>query len=98
MLGRANRLNDALADAGDDGLLGGTADEPIELGAHRHAGTGLELNAVLADAIERGPALRRVGAVDDLRIHADTHSINDITAGDVDGRGRLPRQIHAGLV
>ena len=57
MLGVADGLDDALADAGDDGLLGGAADEAVELGPHRDAGPGLELDAVLADAVERRLAL-----------------------------------------
>ena len=55
VLGRADGLDDALADAGDDRLLGGPADEAVELGPHRDAGPGLELDAVLADAVEHRP-------------------------------------------
>ena len=55
----ADRLDDALADAGDDGFLGGAADEPFELGPHGDAGLGPQLNAVAADGVEELPALRR---------------------------------------
>ncbi len=41
VLGRADGLDDALADAGDDRLLGGPADQAVELGPHRDAGPGL---------------------------------------------------------
>ena len=95
---RADGLDDALADAGDDGFLGGAADEAVELGPHRDAGPGLELNAVLADAVERRPALGRVGAVDDLGVDAGLDGVEDVAAGQVDGGGRPPRQVHAGLV
>ena len=98
MLGRADGLDDALADAGDDGLLRGPADQAIELGPHGDAGPGLELNAVLADAVEGRPALGRVGAVDDLGIDAALDGLVDVAAGQVDGGGRAPGQVHAGLV
>ena len=97
-LGRADGLDDALADAGDDRLLGRPADQPLELGPHRHAGLGPELNAVAADGVEGLPALGRVGAVDDLRIDAGLDGVEDVAAGQVDGGGRLPRQVDAGLV
>ena len=53
VVGRADGLDDALADAGDDRLLGRPADEPFELRPHRHAGLGPQLNAVAADGVER---------------------------------------------
>ena len=98
VLGAADGLDDALADAGDDRLLGGAADQAVELGPHRDAGPGLELNAVLAHAVERGPALGRIGAVDDLGIDAGLDGLEDVAAGQVDGGGDPPGQIHAGLV
>ena len=58
----------------------------------------LQADAVLAHAFEHRLALGRVGAVDDLRIDAGPHGIEDVAAGQVDGGGGPPRQIHAGLV
>src|SRR5206468_2297113 len=84
--------------AGDDRLLGGAADEPFELGPHRDAGAGLELDAVLAHAVERRPALLRVGAVDDLRVHARLDGVEHVAAGQVDGGGDAPGQVDGGLV
>ena len=98
VLGAADGLDDALADAGDDGLLGGPADQAVELGPHRHPRPGLELDAVLADAVERLLALGRVGAVDDLGIDADLDGLEHVAAGQVDGGGHAPGQVHAGLV
>ena len=57
-----------------------------------------KLDAVLADAVERGPALGGVGAVDDLGIDAGLDGVEDVAAGQVDGRRRPPGQVHAGLV
>ena len=51
-VGGADGRHDALANAGDDCLLGGTADELVEVGPHGHASTHLELDAVLGDRIE----------------------------------------------
>ena len=58
-LGRADRIDDAFADAGDDGLVGGTADQAVEVGAHRDLGFDLELDPVLGDAVDRLPARAR---------------------------------------
>src|SRR5439155_26558027 len=93
-----DRLDDTLADAGDDGLLGSTAHQTVELGAHGDAGPGLELNAVAADAVERRPPLGRIGAIDHLRVDAGLDGIEDVAAGEIDGRRNPPGQIDTGLV
>src|SRR5262249_306865 len=61
-------------------------------------GAGLELNAVLADAVKSRTALGRIGAVDHLRIDADHDRVEDVATGEVDGGGNAPGQIEAGLV
>jgi hypothetical protein len=98
VLSAADGLDNTLADAGDDRLLGGATDEAVELRPHGHASTGAKLNAVLADAVERRPALGGVGAVDDLRIDARLDGVEDIATGQIDGGRGAPRQVHAGLV
>ena len=45
----------------------GTADQPVDVGADGDPGLHLELDAVLGHAVDRLPALGRVGAVDHLR-------------------------------
>ena len=98
MLGAADGLDDAFADAGDDRLLRRPADEPIELGPHGDAGAGPQLDAVPAHAVERGPALGRIGAVDHLGIDAALDGFVDVAAREVDGGGDVPGQVDAGLV
>src|SRR5207249_9163915 len=98
MLGAADRFDDSLTDAGNDGFFGGAADETIQLGAHRDAGSGLELDAVLADAVQGRPTLGRIGTVNDLGVDAGFDGVEDVAAGQIDGRGDPPRQIDPGLV
>ncbi len=50
----ADGADDALADAGDDGVLGGAADEAVEVGAHGHAGLDQQADAVLGHGVEHG--------------------------------------------
>ena len=95
---RADGPDDPLADAGDDRLFRGAADEPVELGPHGDASPGPELDAVLADAVERRPALGRIGAVDDLRIDAGADRVEDVAPRQIDGGRDRPRQIDPGLV
>ena len=96
--GRADRVDDALADAGDDRLVGGAADQAVEVGADGHLGFDLELNAVLGDAVDRLAARRGVGAGDDLGIDAGLHGLEHVAAGQVDGGGSLVRQRDIGAV
>ena len=60
-LGRADGVDDALADPGDDRLVGGAADQAVEVGAHGDLGLDLELDAVLGDAVDAfaGPSAGR---------------------------------------
>ena len=94
----ADGRDDALADAGDDRLLRGAADQPLDVRPDRHAGLGPELNAVLGHGVDGLLALFRIGAVDHLRIDAGLNRVEDIASGQVDGRGRLERQIDVGAV
>ncbi len=54
-VGRADGIDDALADARDDRLVGRTADQAVEVGPDGHLRLDLELNAVLGDAVDRLP-------------------------------------------
>ena len=47
---RSDRADDALADSGDDGLFGRTADELFEVGPDRYAGFDFEFDTVLGDS------------------------------------------------
>src|SRR5262249_12507386 len=98
VLGVADGLDDALADAGDDRLLGGPADQAVELRPHGDAGAGLELDAVAADVARGAAAFGRGGAFDALRVEVAVDGLVDVGAGQVDGRGHAPGQVHAGLV
>jgi hypothetical protein len=70
--GRADGGDDALADPGDDRLLGGPADRPVEVDPHRHAGLDPELDAVLGDPVDRRSSPGRVRAVDDAGVDIAT--------------------------
>ena len=61
-LGRADRRDDAFADAGDDRLFRRAADELRQIGAHRHASTNLQLDAVLGDGAERATSCEFAGS------------------------------------
>jgi hypothetical protein len=70
----------------------------LDVRPHRDARLHAKLNAVLADRVDRLPPQGRVRHVDDLRVHARLHGVEDVAAGEVDrGRG-LPRQVDVGLV
>ena len=98
VLGRADGVDDAFADAGDDRFFGGPADQALDVGAHGDAGFDVKLNAVLGDAVDGWLAEVRIGHVDDLGIHAGLHGIENIAAGQVDRGGGLPGKIDVGLV
>ena len=95
--GRANRADDALADAGDDRLFGGPADELPQVGADGDAGLDLQLDAVLRDAVERFAAEAARGAVDDLGVDARLHGLEHVAAGQVDGGRQLEIEIELRL-
>ena len=97
-LGRADGVDDPFADPGDDGLVGGTADQSVEVGADGHLGFHLELNAVLGDPVDRLAARRRVRAGDDLGIDAGLDGLEHIAARQVDRRGSLVRKRDIGAV
>ena len=84
-LRRADRRHDALADARDDRRLARAAHEPVDIRAHRHARLDLELDAVLCDR-------RDDRCLDDLRIDAHLHRLQDVAPREVDGRAALERQ------
>ena len=101
-LGRADGGDDALADAGDDGVLLRAADEAVEVGAHGHAGLDLELDAVLGHAVDRS-AGRRSGFGQSMTLgltEVRTASSTSCPAlgGEVDGAGAVPVERDAGLL
>ena len=58
-LGRADRRDDAFADAGDDRLFAGAADEPVDVGAHGDAGFDLHSMPFFATAATIGVSMTR---------------------------------------
>ena len=67
---RADGADDAFADPRDDRLFSRPADQAFDAGAHGHARTGLELDAVFGDGVDgHAPAVSSVGAVDDTGVH-----------------------------
>ena len=96
-LGRAQGADDALADAGDDRLFGGPADQLLQVRPHRHPGLDLHLDAVLGDAVEGFAAGAPRGAVDHLGIDAGLHGLQHVAAGQVDGGRQLEIQFELGL-
>src|SRR5690606_31522024 len=90
-LSRADGGDDALADARDDRLLAGAAHEPLEVRAHRDAGRGDQLDAVLGDG-------RDVGRLDHARVHGHAHGVEDVAAGEVDGGRPVEPERDARLV
>ena len=95
--GRADGADNALADAGDNRLLGGPADQLLQVGPHGHAGLDLQLHAVLRHAVERIPAQVPRGTVDDLGIDAGLHGFQHVAAGQVDGGCQLEVEFELGL-
>ena len=97
ILGRADRRDDALADAGDDRFLGRPADELRQVRPHRHAGPHQQLDAVLGHGAQRRAArFLRVGAVDHLRIDARPHRVEHVAAGQVDRRRPVEVEVDVG--
>src|SRR5205807_2152222 len=84
IFGRADGVDDALTDAGDDGFFRRTADQALDVGAHGDAGLDAKLDAVLGHAVDRLLLHRRVGHVDHLGVHAGLHGVEDVAAGEVD--------------
>ena len=89
--GRADRRHDAFAHAGQHGLLAGAADQLLDVGAHRHAGFGDELNAVLGHS-------GYGGRVDDLGVHRHLHGLEHVAAREVDGRRHLEVEHDVGFL
>ena len=88
---RADGGNYALADARDDRLLPSTANQPVDIGAHRHPAQGLDLDAVFGDR-------RDQWGVDHFGIDAQLDRFEHIATGQVDRRSPLEAQIDIGLV
>ena len=70
----------------------------VDVRADGDAGLGLELDAVLGDGVDGGLPGGGVGAVDDLGIDGGLDGVEDVAAGQVDGGGRLARQLDVGAV
>ena len=95
---RTDRRDDALANPGDDRLLGRPADQLLQIGADGDPGPDLELDAVPGDGRERRLAAGAVGTVDDLRVHARLHRIEHVAAGKVDGTGAVEVEVEVGAM
>ena len=90
-LGCSDAGYDTLADAGQDGLLAGSSDQLLDVGAHGHPGLGYHLYAVLCHGCHGR-------CVDDLGVDGHLHGLEYITAGQVDGGSHLEVQGNVGLV
>ena len=89
--GRADRRDDTFADTGQYGLLAGAADQLFDVGAHRDAGFGDQLDTVLSHSgYGRG--------VDYLGIHRHLHGLEHVAARQVDGCGHFEIQHDVGLL
>ncbi len=96
---RPDGRDDSLADAGDDRFFGRPADQLGQVGAHGHAGAGLELNAVLCNPVEgRSRTAARVRTVDHLGADAGLDGFEHVSTGQVDGRRRFPVEVDLGAV
>ena len=85
----ADGSDDSLADAGDDRLFRGAANEPLNIRPDGHPGLGPELNTILGHGVDGVFTLFRIGAINHLGIDAGLNRIQDIASGQIDGRGRL---------
>ena len=92
-VGRADGADDAFAHPGDDRLFGGSADQLIQIGPHRHAGFDLELDAVFGHGVERFAAGAARRAIDHLGIDARLHGFEHVAAGQVDGRRQFKVEV-----
>ena len=90
-LGCSDAGYDTLADAGQDGLLAGSSDQLLDVGAHGHPGLGYHLYAVLCHGCHGR-------CVDDLGVDGHLHGLEYVTAGQVDGGCHLEVQGYVGLV
>ena len=101
-IGGTDGGHDALTDPGDDGLLFGTTDKAVEVGAHGHPGANLDLNAVLGNSVNGAAAGGGVGTVDDLGIDRSAHGFHHALARafgcKVDCAGAVPVEHDAGLL
>ena len=89
--GRADRRHDTFADTCQHGLLAGAADQLFDIGAHRNAGFGDQLNAVLGDG-------RYGRGVDDLGVHRHLYGLEYVAARKVDGRRHLEVEHDVGFL
>ena len=80
-VGRADRGHDSLPHPRDDRLLRRAADEAIEMRTDGDARFYFHADAILRDAIDRGPPHRGARDVDDLRVDARAHRFEYGLAG-----------------
>ena len=95
---RADRRDDTLADARDDGFFGRPADEPCDVRSHRDPRLGFELNPVFGHRVDRGLARSGKRNVNHLRVDGSFHCLEDVAPRQVDRRCSLPRQGDLGSV
>ena len=88
---RADRRDDTLTNTRQDGLLTGTTHQLLDVGTHRHARLGNELDTILCHGSHR----RRI---DYLRVYRHLHRLKDITTRKVDSRSHLKVEHDIGLL
>jgi len=90
--------HDRFADAGDDGFLGGAADEAIEIGTDGDARLAFELNTVLGHGVKGVSPLAFLGAIDDSGLDDREDGFQDVVSGEIDGRRAVEIQRDLRLV
>ena len=88
--GRTDARHDALTDTRQYGVLAGTTHELVDVGTHRYAGLGNELDTVLGHGCHRR-------SVDYLRVDRSLHSLKHVATCEVDGCGLFERKVDIGF-
>src|SRR5690625_1360559 len=88
---RADRRHDTFAYTSDDSFLTRTTNEPLDVGANRNPRQGDQLNTVLRYR-------RDSRRLDDFWVDRHLHRFKDVSAGEVNGRCALKRQVDVRLI
>ena len=89
--GRTDRRDDTFAHTCQRGFLAGTADQLFDIGTHRHARLGDQLDTVFRHG-------RHGRGVDDLRVDRHLHRLEHVAARQVDRRSHLEVELNIGLL
>ena len=87
---RTDARHDAFAHAGKDSVLACTTYELVDIGTHRDAGLGDELDTVFGNGGNR----RRIN---DFGINGGLHGFEHVATGEVNSRGLFKREVYVGF-